>query len=71
MHWNGDFAALLFVNNWEYTRNETFARETVYPLVSGLVSWWSCFLQRSSKFTSILTHPLLLVIYGPIWDRLL
>ena len=37
----------LFCNS-RYTRNETFARKTVYPLVSGLVSWWSCFLQRST-----------------------
>ena len=47
MHWNGPFAAMLFLNHWEYTRNASFARSTVYPLVSGLVSWWSCFLQRS------------------------
>ena len=47
MHWNGAFASMLFLNHWEYTRNETFARQSIWPLVSGLVSWWSCFLQRS------------------------
>jgi hypothetical protein len=47
MHWNGDFASLLFLNDWEYTRNKTFARQSVWPLVSGLVNWLSCFLHRS------------------------
>eukprot|EP01043_Picozoa_sp_COSAG02_P023068 COSAG02_NODE_1220_length_13807_cov_6.303254_10_plen_98_part_00 len=49
MHWNGAFASMLFLNHWEFTRNITFANETVYPLVSGLVSWWSCFLQRDKS----------------------
>eukprot|EP01050_Picozoa_sp_SAG11_P020454 SAG11_NODE_3450_length_2441_cov_1.382579_2_plen_288_part_00 len=44
---NGDFASLLFLNHFEYTRDRTFARQIVWPLVSGLVNWWSCFLQRS------------------------
>ena len=48
MHWNGAFASMLFLNNWEYTRNASFARQYTYPLVSGLVSWWSCFLRRST-----------------------
>ena len=47
MHWNGAFASMLFMNHFEYTRNTTFARQTTWPLVSGLVNWWSCFLQRS------------------------
>ena len=37
------------MNNWEYMRNASFAKEYTYPLVSGLVSWWSCFLQRSTS----------------------
>jgi hypothetical protein len=49
MHWNGAFASMLFLNNWEYTRNASFAKQYTYPLVSGLVSWWSCFLQRSTS----------------------
>jgi hypothetical protein len=49
MHWNGAFASMLFLNNWEYTRNVSFAKQYTYPLVSGLVSWWSCFLQRSTS----------------------
>ena len=47
MHWNGAFASMLFLNHFEYTRNATFARQTIWPLVDGLVRWWSCFLQRS------------------------
>jgi hypothetical protein len=49
MHWNGAFASMLFMNDWEYTRNTSFAKQYTYPLVSGLVSWWSCFLQRSTS----------------------
>jgi hypothetical protein len=47
MHWNGNFAALLFINHWEYTQNLTFAKEEVYPLLEGLNSWWGCFLVKS------------------------
>ena len=36
------------MNHWEYTRNKTFAREKTWPLVEGLVNWWSCFLKRSA-----------------------
>eukprot|EP01051_Picozoa_sp_SAG22_P003089 SAG22_NODE_146_length_17566_cov_17.597847_5_plen_993_part_00 len=46
MHWNGNFAALLFINAWEYERNETFARAQAYPLLDGLNAWWSCFLTK-------------------------
>jgi hypothetical protein len=47
MHWNGDFASMLYLNHFEYTRNMTCARQTIWPLVDGLVNWCSCFLQRS------------------------
>ena len=33
--WNGHFAALLFINHWEYTRNASFATE-VAPVGLGL-----------------------------------
>jgi hypothetical protein len=46
MHWNGNFAALLFINKWEYTRNLTWAREAAYPLLDGLNGWWGCFLEK-------------------------
>ena len=53
MHWNGAFAAMLFLNRFEYTGggnidDQTFAREQLWPLVSGLVSWSSCYLARST-----------------------
>ena len=32
MHWNGFFAALTFVNSWEYVRNESFARSAILPV---------------------------------------
>jgi hypothetical protein len=35
------------LNHYEYTRNKTFARQTIWPLVDGLVNWWSCFLKHS------------------------
>ena len=46
MHWNGNFAALLYINAWEYEQNETFARAQAYPLLDGLNAWWSCFLTK-------------------------
>ena len=46
MHWNGHFAALAFINHWEYKQNVTFAEEVIYPLLEGLNEWWSCYLQR-------------------------
>eukprot|EP01065_Artemidia_motanka_P032904 TRINITY_DN39886_c0_g1_i1.p1 TRINITY_DN39886_c0_g1~~TRINITY_DN39886_c0_g1_i1.p1 ORF type:complete len:762 (+),score=211.77 TRINITY_DN39886_c0_g1_i1:54-2339(+) len=48
MHWNGYFAALLFINDWEYTRNKTFAREVTYPLLDGLNAWSHCFLMNET-----------------------
>lgn len=47
MHWNGAFAALLFINHFEYTRDIAFAKEYTYPLINGLNSWWRCFLKRT------------------------
>jgi len=46
MHWNGFFAALLFVNDWEYTRNATTARDLTLPLLAGLNAWSHCYLQE-------------------------
>ena len=46
MHWNGNFAALLFINKWEYTHNTSWARAHAYPLLEGLNAWWSCFLDK-------------------------
>jgi hypothetical protein len=48
MHSNAAFAALLFINHFEYTLNETFARSTVYPLLDGINAWWACFLNKSA-----------------------
>eukprot|EP00039_Didymoeca_costata_P020988 m.343040 g.343040 ORF g.343040 m.343040 type:complete len:884 (-) comp22244_c0_seq1:144-2795(-) len=48
MHWNGNFAALLFINNWEYTRNVTWAKTHAYPLLDGLNAFWSCFLKKKT-----------------------
>jgi hypothetical protein len=46
---NGNFAALLFINHWEYTQNKTFAKEFAYPLLEGLNAWWGCYLTKTSK----------------------
>jgi hypothetical protein len=46
MHWNGNFASLLFINKWEYTRNTSWARAHAYPLLDGLNAWWGCFLDK-------------------------
>lgn len=40
------FASLLFINHYEYTRDATFVREKTWPLLSGLLDWWSCYLVK-------------------------
>ena len=47
--WNGPYAALLFINAWEYTRDAEFAKNTTLPLLEGLNAWSHCFLQRSGS----------------------
>ena len=40
--WNGHFAALLFINHWEYTRNASFATEVAVNdlgLTAALIPW--------------------------------
>eukprot|EP01006_Ploeotia_vitrea_P008723 TRINITY_DN20866_c0_g1_i1.p1 TRINITY_DN20866_c0_g1~~TRINITY_DN20866_c0_g1_i1.p1 ORF type:complete len:633 (-),score=75.86 TRINITY_DN20866_c0_g1_i1:93-1928(-) len=49
MHWNGPFASMLFINDWEYTRNATFARDHTYPLLDGFNAWWNCFLNKTGN----------------------
>lgn len=49
MHWNGNFAALLFINHWEYTRDAAFALTHTYPLLDGLNTWWACFLNATTN----------------------
>lgn len=46
MEWNGPYAALLFINSWEYTRDVAFAKNTTLPLLEGLNAWSHCYLQR-------------------------
>lgn len=48
MHWNGNFAALLMINHWEYTLNASFAATVTYPLLDGLNAWWACYLNRTT-----------------------
>ncbi len=43
---NAMYASLLFLQNWEYTGNITFAREFTYPLVSNLTEFFHCMLTR-------------------------
>ena len=47
MHWNGQFASLLFMNHWEYLRNESFARSSIYPLLDGLNAWFACYFDKN------------------------
>ena len=49
MHWNGHFAALLFINAWEYGRDDAFAANATYPLLAGLNDWWGCYLNRTAN----------------------
>jgi hypothetical protein len=42
------YAAGLFINEVEYMRNETFARDFTLPLVAGFTEFWNCFLVNGS-----------------------
>lgn len=48
MHWNGAFGALLFINHWEYTLDQSFAKTSGYPLLVGLLAWWECYLTKET-----------------------
>ena len=42
------YAAGLFINEVEFMRNTTFARDFTLPLVSGFTEFWNCFLTKGS-----------------------
>ena len=46
MAWNGHFAALLFINHWEYTRNASFALSATLPLLDGLNKFYACYMSK-------------------------
>jgi len=48
MHWNGHFAALPFISNWEYTGE---GAEVTYDLLDGLNAWTWCFVQNRTTAT--------------------
>ena len=49
MNWNGPYAALLFINDWEYTRDAGFARNVTLPLLRGLNAFSHCYLRRNTS----------------------
>ena len=49
MQWNGPYAAMIFINAWEYTRDATFAKGTTLPLLDGLNAWSHCYLRRNGS----------------------
>jgi hypothetical protein len=49
MQWNGPYAALLFINDWEYTRDAEFAKTFTLPLLDGINAWSHCYLHRNSS----------------------
>ncbi len=50
-HWNGELAALIFIQNWEYYRDSDFARQHTYPLLDGLTAFRRCSLTLSKLAT--------------------
>ena len=42
---NGMYAATIFLNDYEYTLNKTFATSATYPLIDGFTRFWHCKLQ--------------------------
>ena len=47
-HYEGSFAAKIFIDDWEYTRNAKFALEVTLPFLEGLNAWFHCFLHQST-----------------------
>ena len=47
-HYEAAFAAILFINDWEYMRNRTFATHTTLPLLEGISAFANCYLHRST-----------------------
>ena len=45
--WNGNFAILIFLQNFDYTRDYKVAKKYTLPLLEGLNSWWHCYLNRT------------------------
>ena len=43
---------MLFCNHWEYTRNVTFLRSSIFPLLTGLLEFWDCYLTNVSSSPS-------------------
>ena len=52
MQWNGPYAALLFINAWEYTRDAEFAKNSTLPLLDGLNAWSHCYLKQDGDILS-------------------
>ena len=48
MQWNGDFAALAFINRVEYLQDADFARDVAFPFLDGLNAWWACALNKTA-----------------------
>lgn len=46
IHSNAAFAALAFVNQFRYTRNATFLRETSWPFLRGVAAWFTYWFTR-------------------------
>lgn len=44
MTWNLPHALLPMINHFEYTQNLSFAASTIYPLLSGVMDWYGCYL---------------------------
>jgi len=42
------YASMLFLNDYEYTRNTTFAVAATYPLIDGFTRFWHCMLRPAA-----------------------
>jgi len=56
MHWNGNFATLPLINLWEYTYgyNISYINDYLYPLISGINEWWSCYLNKTTLESTLI-----------------
>lgn len=45
--WNGNFAMLIFLQNFDYTRDFSVVRRFTLPLLEGFNAWWHCYLNKT------------------------
>lgn len=51
LQWTGSWTAMLFIEHFEYTRDVATMARLTYPLLEGLLDYWSCYLTKVTDTT--------------------